>query len=166
MSPLTMVAFSFSKWLLWEPDHWMISCKERERQVQNCLFLSTCPTSPLVSPLHLSHLSTCLTSPRSSIKLSPWLKLSQLTGTSVALTTRRPLTCSNLWTSTSLVTTCLKPEATPPFCLRGSDVIRIRVGTLWVNTRNDLYVYCSMSSTLSAAAILLIINRVKKWSKK
>lgn len=26
MSRLTIVAFSLSKWLLWQPDHWMISC--------------------------------------------------------------------------------------------------------------------------------------------
>ncbi len=56
-----------------------------------------------------------LTLPKSRMKQSPWLKLSQLTGTSVALTTRRPLTCSTRCTITSLVTTCLNPDATPPF---------------------------------------------------
>lgn len=123
MSSLTMVAFSFSKRLLWEPDHWMISCKKKDRY--RTVFLP-------VSPLHLSHLSTCLTSPRSSMKLSPWLKLSQLTGTSVALTTCRPLTCSSRWTSTSLVTTCWNPEATPPFCVRGNDVISATNCCHWV----------------------------------
>lgn len=147
---LTTVAFSFSKWLLWEPDHWMISCKDRDRF----------RTVSLAVSLHTS-LSTCLTSPRSSIKLSPWLKLSQLTGTSVALMMCRPLTCSRRWTSTSLVTTCLNPEATPPFCVRGSDVISAKHKNqsgdnyredLWVKTRNDLCIYCSMSSILSAAS--------------
>lgn len=57
-----------------------------------------------------------LTWPRSSIKVSPLLKLPQLTGTSVALRTRRPLTCNSRSTSTSLVTTWRRPEATPPFC--------------------------------------------------
>lgn len=55
-----------------------------------------------------------LTSPRSRMKQSPWLKLSQLTGTSVALTMRRPLTWSTRCTSSS--STCRKPEATPPVC--------------------------------------------------
>lgn len=55
-----------------------------------------------------------LTLPRSRMKQSPVLKLSQLTGTSVARTVLLPLTCSSLCTVTSLGTTCLKPEATPP----------------------------------------------------
>lgn len=50
------------------------------------------------------------------MKVSPLLKLSQLTGTSVALTTCRPLTCNSRVTSTLLVSTCWKPEATPPVC--------------------------------------------------
>jgi hypothetical protein len=57
-----------------------------------------------------------LTFPRSRMKQSPLLKLSQDTGTSVARTTRRPLTWKSLWTTTSLGTTCLNPDATPPFC--------------------------------------------------
>lgn len=60
MSSLTMVAFSFSKRLLWEPDHWMISCKKKETgwELSFCLsHLSTCLTSSPVSPPHLSHLS-------------------------------------------------------------------------------------------------------------
>lgn len=48
------------------------------------------------------------------MKQSPVLKLSQLTGTSVALTVLLPLTWRSLCTVTSLGTTCLKPEATPP----------------------------------------------------
>lgn len=58
---------------------------------------------------------TELTLPRSRMKQSPLLKLSQDTGTSMARGTRRPLTCKSLCTDTSLGTTCLKPEATPPF---------------------------------------------------
>lgn len=57
-----------------------------------------------------------LTLPRSRMKQSPLLKLSQDTGTSVARTTRRPLTWKSLCTTTSLGTTCLNPDATPPFC--------------------------------------------------
>lgn len=57
-----------------------------------------------------------LTFPRSRMKQSPLLKLSQDTGTSVARTTRRPLTWKSLCTTTSLGTTCLNPDATPPFC--------------------------------------------------
>lgn len=57
-----------------------------------------------------------LTLPRSKMKQSPLLKLSQDTGTSVARTTRRPLTWKSLCTTTSLGTTCLNPDATPPFC--------------------------------------------------
>lgn len=57
-----------------------------------------------------------LTLPRSRMKQSPVLKLSQDTGTSVARTTRRPLTWKSLCTTTSLGTTCLNPDATPPFC--------------------------------------------------
>ena len=49
------------------------------------------------------------------MKQSPLLKLSQDTGTSVARTTRRPLTWKSLCTTTSLGTTCLNPDATPPF---------------------------------------------------
>lgn len=63
--------------------------------------------------------------------MSPLLKLPQLTGTSLALTTRRPLTCSSRVTFTLLVTTCLKPEATPPFCGtewgRGQEVFRLEI---------------------------------------
>lgn len=57
-----------------------------------------------------------LTFPKSRMKQSPLLKLSQDTGTSVARTTRRPLTWKSLCTTTSLGTTCLNPDATPPFC--------------------------------------------------
>lgn len=57
-----------------------------------------------------------LTLPRSKMKQSPLLKLSQDTGTSVARTTRRPLTWKSLCTTTSLGATCLNPDATPPFC--------------------------------------------------
>lgn len=57
-----------------------------------------------------------LTLPRSRMKQSPLLKLSQDTGTSVARTVRRPLTWKSLCTTTSLGTTCLNPDATPPFC--------------------------------------------------
>lgn len=57
-----------------------------------------------------------LTLPRSRMKQSPLLKLSQDTGTSVARTTRLPLTWKSLCTTTSLGTTCLNPDATPPFC--------------------------------------------------
>lgn len=79
-------------------------------------------TTPCVSyfqtnkqPVSFIPLHEILTLPRSRMKQSPLLKLSQLTGTSVALTTRRPLTWSTRCTTTSLVTTCLKPDATPPF---------------------------------------------------
>lgn len=64
--------------------------------------------------------SVSLTSPMSRMKQSPVLKLSQLTGTSVALTTRRPLTCNSRCITTSLVTTCLNPDATPP-CWKVTD---------------------------------------------
>lgn len=66
-------------------------------------------------PVSFISLPEILTLPRSRMKQSPWLKLSQVTGTSVALTTRRPLTWSTRCTTTSLVTTCLNPDATPPF---------------------------------------------------
>lgn len=61
--------------------------------------------------------SVSLTLPRSMMKQSPWLKLSHDRGTSVARITLRPLTWNNRFTSMSLVTTCLKPEATPPCCV-------------------------------------------------
>lgn len=48
------------------------------------------------------------------MKQSPLLKLVQARGTSVALTTLRPLICSSLWALRSLVMTWLNPEATPP----------------------------------------------------
>lgn len=48
------------------------------------------------------------------MKQSPLLKLVQARGTSVALTTLRPLICRSLWALRSLVTTWLNPEATPP----------------------------------------------------
>lgn len=65
-----------------------------------------------------------LTFPRSRIKQSPWLKLSQLTATSIARTERRPLTWKSLWTTTSFVTTCLNPEATPPFWERERESLK------------------------------------------
>ena len=55
-----------------------------------------------------------LTLPRSTMKQSPWLKDCQDRGTSVARMARRPLMCSSRFTLMSLVTTCSKPEATPP----------------------------------------------------
>lgn len=55
-----------------------------------------------------------LTVPRSMMKQSPWLKLCQLRGTSVALTTLRPFTCRSLWAVRSLVRTWFSPDATPP----------------------------------------------------
>lgn len=72
-----------------------------------------CQTSPAPELCH-SCPDVVLTLPRSRMKQSPVLKLSQLTGTSVARTVLLPLTCSSLCTVTSLGTTCLKPEATPP----------------------------------------------------
>lgn len=84
--------------------------------------LQACPPSQsLIWPGH-EHPSDSwerqvgLTLPRSRMKQSPSLKLSQDTGTSVARTTRRPFTWKSLCTCTSLGTTCLNPEATPPFC--------------------------------------------------
>lgn len=68
-----------------------------------------------------------LTFPRSRMKQSPLLKLSQDTGTSVARTTRRPLTWKSLCTTTSLGTTCLNPDATPPFCqVKGTGLVQGR----------------------------------------
>ena len=69
-------------------------------------------TAPVQTP-------ACLTCPRSSMKVSPLLKLSQLTGTSVALTTCLPLTCNSRVIFTLLVTMCWKPKATPPVCETG-----------------------------------------------
>lgn len=60
-----------------------------------------------------------LTVPRSMMKQSPLLKLSQLRGTSVALTTLRPFTCNSLSAVRSLVRTWFSPEATPPAWSRG-----------------------------------------------
>lgn len=48
------------------------------------------------------------------MKQSPLLKLVQARGTSVALTTLRPLICRSLLALRSLVTTWLNPDATPP----------------------------------------------------
>lgn len=63
--------------------------------------------------------------------MSSLLKLSQLKGTSVALIVCRPMTCSSRETSTLLVSTCLKPEATPPFCGtewgRSQEVFRLEI---------------------------------------
>lgn len=82
--------------------------------------VSTSPESGLASPrvpqCPLGKGRAGLTLPRSRMKQSPVLKLSQDTGTSVARTTRRPLTWKSLCTTTSLGTTCLNPDATPPFC--------------------------------------------------
>lgn len=64
--------------------------------------------------LLLRELKEVLTAPRSRMKQSPLLKLDQLRGTWVALTTRRPLMCSSRSAEMSLVTTWWKPEATPP----------------------------------------------------
>lgn len=61
--------------------------------------------------------SVLLTLPRSIMKQSPWLKLPQVRGTSVARITLRPLTWSKRFTFMSLVTTCWNPDATPPCCL-------------------------------------------------
>lgn len=72
--------------------------------------------SPGVPPCPLGKGRAGLTLPRSRMKQSPLLKLSQDTGTSVARTTRLPLTWKSLCTTTSLGTTCLNPDATPPFC--------------------------------------------------
>lgn len=55
-----------------------------------------------------------LTAPRSTMKQSPLLKLAQSRGTSVALTTRRPLTWKSRLALRSLVITCWNPDATPP----------------------------------------------------
>lgn len=82
-----------------------------------------------------------LTFPRSRMKQSPLLKLSQDTGTSVARTTRRPLTCRSLCTTTSLGTTCLNPDATPPFCqVKGTVLVqgrRSREADLGVGHRTE-----------------------------
>lgn len=60
------------------------------------------------------HVPMKLTVPRSMMKQSPLLELSQLRGTSVALTTLRPFTCRSLFAVRSLVRTWFSPEATPP----------------------------------------------------
>lgn len=67
----------------------------------------------LPSSGHLQ-VSIKLTVPRSMMKQSPLLKLSQLRGTSVALTTLRPFTCRSLWAVKSFVSTWWSPDATPP----------------------------------------------------
>ena len=56
-----------------------------------------------------SDIEWMLTAPRSTMKQSPLLKLDQLSRTSVALTTRRPLMWKSLWAERSLVTTWWKP---------------------------------------------------------
>ena len=65
---------------------------------------------------HFSAIEPMLTAPRSTMKQSPLLKFDQLSGTSVALTTRRPLMWKSLWAERSLVTTWWKPVDTPPVC--------------------------------------------------
>lgn len=44
----TVVAFSLSKWLLWQPDHWKISCLQRDR------FSWRRRPAPSSSPSHLA----------------------------------------------------------------------------------------------------------------
>ncbi len=56
------------------------------------------------------------TSPRSSIKQSPLLKLCQLKSTSLALMLRFPLIWYNLWTGPDPDCDFLKPDSTPPSC--------------------------------------------------
>lgn len=68
-----------------------------------------------------------LTLPRSMMKQSPRLKLAQAMLTSAALMARRPLMCSRRLTFMSLVTTCWKPDATPPFCARRKKVTQTYV---------------------------------------
>lgn len=63
-----------------------------------------------------------LTFPRSTMKQSPLLKLAQVKGTSVALTTLRPLIWRSLWALRSLVTTWLNPEATPPAWIKTQSI--------------------------------------------
>lgn len=93
-----------------------------------------------------------LTSPRSRMKQSPLLKLDQLRGTCVALTTRRPLMCSSRLAEMSLVTTWWKPEATPP--VWGTEETVSSKASQRLSTLHPLSaVFCTMShSTLTELA--------------
>lgn len=92
--------------------------------------------SSIFSPLKRTSTFQCkllwkrLTFPRSIMKQSPLLKLAQVKGTSVALTTLRPLIWKSLWALRSLVTTWLNPEATPP---------------AWIKTQNTKLYFISLN---------------------
>ena len=91
-------------------DHFLV-CRKSEYIPQHIHLIWSEDNLP--SSRHLQ-VSITLTVPRSMMKQSPLLKLSQLRGTSVALTTLRPFTCRSLWAVKSFVSTWLSPDATPP----------------------------------------------------
>lgn len=100
----------------------------------------------------LRELKEVLTAPRSRMKQSPLLKLDQLRGTWVALTTRRPLMCSSRSAEMSLVTTWWKPEATPP--VWGAEkTVSSKVSQLLLTVQPLSAVFCIMThSTLTKLA--------------
>lgn len=97
-------------------------------------------------------LKEVLTAPRSRMKQSPLLKLDQLRGTWVALTTRRPLMCSSRSAEMSLVTTWWKPEATPPVW-GAEETVSSKASQLLFTLHPLSAVFCTMThSTLTEMA--------------
>lgn len=104
----TLVAFSLSNWLHLDPHHWYTSWA----RIKEVAWIHGMPYNKCKRKGKT--FVSSFTCPKSRMKQSPWLKLSQLTGTSMARTTRLPLTWRTRFTFTSPEATCLNPEATPP----------------------------------------------------